>query len=115
MKKFVSLMLLGSVLVMCLGLSACGEKGGTLEIVNDTSLLFDVKLLEHDGSTGNSREVVNVRLSPNQKASYSKETDFRCIYELTSAGVNVIPQSTANDILIEGGKSVSLLISKVWP
>jgi hypothetical protein len=77
MKKQMGLrffVLMGLALAICL--MACGQKGGTFEMVNDRS--FSVQLTFY---VNNVLEF-NITLLPGEKKSYSKNEDFNWRYVL---------------------------------
>lgn len=77
MKRFGYVILLGLVLAICLGLTACGKEGGTLEVLNNslTSCYVTIHFDQVEVFSGDIQSWKSV------KRSKDKDFEYRVIFK----------------------------------
>jgi hypothetical protein len=105
MKKFYSLVL---AFAICLGLTACGKEGGTLEVIvlgfsRNVQILFD------------DVEVFNGVLEDNQSVKKSKDKDFsyKIVHKRVSGGDSGMGPATQRGT-VAGGDIVTVRLDSLW-
>jgi len=98
--------------VVCLGLTACGKKGGDLKLINDTMtvryfrILFDGK--EQKVNDGSFTIVANQTVN-----AHSDEDTTYSVYRLDSSGKLVDGSNALFAGNLSGGETVELRLSTI--
>ena len=109
MKKTSHIIFLGIVFIICLGITACGKKGGTLEFNNDRNftvwITFDI----------NGKEILyQYELLPGQKKNYSDSEDFNYSYSVRDKPINQWATPLSGYGNITGGDTIVIWMSGIY-